>query len=211
MMMILNVVKKIPKKVFEVLVSKTLTGTDAEELRYAPKRFIPHPDYDPTDNDNDFAIIQLHIGLVFSARVNPVCLPNPDYDYDDVLATVSGWGLLTSTGPPPFQLQKVNVNTMTNVQCTTSPNLWLPNEITDNMICAADDGKDACEGDSGGPMVTNEEGFYSLIGVVSFGLEDEFGNPECAISEFPGVYSRVTAALAWIENYVIGIRCEPPL
>ena len=45
---------------------------------------------------------------------------------------------------------EATVTTMTNLACTTFPYLYTPDEITDNMICAAADKKDACQGDSGG-------------------------------------------------------------
>ena len=59
---------------------------------------------------------------------------------------------------------QIDLNTMTNVQCSSPPNLWEPNSITNNMICAYDSGKSACNGDSGGPLVTNEGKYYSVIG-----------------------------------------------
>ena len=34
-------------------------------------------------------------------------------------ATVTGWGTLSSEGNQPTTLQKVNVDTMSNSQCTT--------------------------------------------------------------------------------------------
>ena len=41
---------------------------------------------------------------------------------------------------------EVNVTTMSNAKC----NEYYEGEILDSMICAADIGKDACQGDSGG-------------------------------------------------------------
>ena len=68
--------------------------------------------------------------------------------YDSVNATVSGWGALASGGSAPDRLMEVNVTTMENTDCQV---FYAGNEvITDNMICAASDGKDACQGDSGG-------------------------------------------------------------
>ena len=65
---------------------------------------------------------------------------------------------------PSFICLQVDVNTMTNVQCSTAPNVYNPSQITSNMICAADTGKDSCQGDSGGPLITNEGNYYSIIG-----------------------------------------------
>ena len=85
-----------------------------------------------------------------------MCLPHlPGPAYDSVLATVSGWGALSSGGSSPDKLMKVNVTTMDNTECD---GYYDRVEITDNMICASGPGKDACQGDSGGE---NQEAKYA--------------------------------------------------
>lgn len=67
--------------------------------------------------------------------------------------------------------------------------------ITPRMICAGfkEGGKDSCQGDSGGPLVDKNRENAQLIGVVSWGNE-------CALPNYPGVYSRVTSVRDWIRE-----------
>ena len=58
--------------------------------------------------DYDFAIIKLATPVTFSDRVRPVCLPSLLTNYDNKLATVSGWGRTSTGGPVSDILQKVN-------------------------------------------------------------------------------------------------------
>ena len=153
-----------------------------------------HPEYDFPDID--FAIITLASDVVFSDTVMPACLPDASTDYDSVVATVAGWGDLSTGGDSPFIPHEVDVDTITNTACTTDTS-YAKDEITDNMLCARRSGKDSCQGDSGGPLVTKEGNTYTLIGVVSFG-------EECADDLAPGVYARVTQQLPWIRRRIQG-------
>lgn len=58
------------------------------------------------------------------------------------------------------------------------------------MICAGNmaGGQGVCHGDSGGPMVKDD----TVVGITSWGRG-------CAIAGQPGVYTRVSEMLAWIE------------
>lgn len=63
--------------------------------------------------------------------------------------------------------------------------------ITPRMVCAYALRKDACIGDSGGPVRRLSDG--KLVGLVSFGP----GN-DCAVVGFPGVYTRLSMLRPWI-------------
>jgi trypsin len=66
--------------------------------------------------------------------------------------------------------------------------------VTENNICAgyASGGRDACSGDSGGPLL---DASGTLQGIVSWGFS-------CALPETPGVYTRVSNYIAFIQSYL---------
>ena len=94
---------------------------------------------------------------------------------------------------------KVDVKTMTNDKCTNGTR-YTPDYITSHMLCAAAPDRDSCHGDSGGPLITQEDDHFTQIGVVSWGMG-------CAEPDAPGVYARVTSQLEWILSNIRGITC----
>ena len=173
------------------------------QVSIAPCSWLPHPDYIPGAQDNDFALIRLSSPLTFSSAVMPACLPEPAGDYDNVISVVTGWGTTAFQGSQPVILHEALVTTMTNAECTTGT-VYRSGEITDNMVCAGGEGRDACQGDSGGPLITLENNlYYSLIGVVSWGAQ-------CGRIDAPGVYARVTRQLGWITDNIQGNTCAKP-
>ena len=123
--------------------------------------------------------------------VQPICLPDPAQDYSNVNALVTGWGRTKYKGDQSPILKKARVTTF---QCKESN--YPVHKITENMICAKAAGRDACKGDSGGPLaVLGQDGSYSQIGVVSWGKG-------CARQGYPGVYTRLTALLPWLTQTI---------
>lgn len=72
-------------------------------------------------------------------------------------------------------------------------------KVYPNHICAksaTELKRGSCRGDSGGPLMTSVNGNWFLIGVVSLG-------PPCGKSTLPGVYTRVSSYMSWIEENLV--------
>ena len=71
----------------------------------------------------------------------------------------------------------------------------LRDRLTNSKMCGYKAGTDSCQGDSGGPLVVKEDGRWTVVGVVSYGLG-------CARTGYAGVYARVTNYLDWINTNI---------
>jgi len=125
--------------------------------------------------------------------------------YDPV--SVTGWGFTsaraaggkrTLTGDPLRSapaLQQVGLGVMPEAKCEAVPDYR--GKLGSSVICAGSSipGKDACNGDSGGPVVRRQGAEFVLVGLVSWGRG-------CALPDTPGIYTNVTnpAYRAWIER-----------
>jgi len=139
-----------------------INGTTGSETRYIDE-IIVHPNYSSWSLDNDYALIH----LTQPSSFEPIQLvTDTDHDEEPVMSTVMGWGATSSGG------WSSNVLLEVDVPIDNSCGSYSNSEITNNMICAGDGngGEDSCQGDSGGPLImTNDEGEYELIGIVSWG------------------------------------------
>ncbi|XP_065429936.1 trypsin-like isoform X1 [Chrysemys picta bellii] len=165
---------------------------DSEQRRVAAK-LIPHPNYNPTTKDNDIMLIKLVTPVQLNNNVHPIALASSTAPPGST-CQVSGWGTTTSPQPASFPalLQCAELRIVSAAECRRE----YSSLVTDNMLCAGvrQGGIDSCQGDSGGPLVCGG----SLQGIVSWGLE------ECAQPNKPGVYTKVSKYINWIQQTVRG-------
>ncbi|XP_017123667.1 mite allergen Der p 3 [Drosophila elegans] len=168
-----------------------------------------HELYNPRSFDNDIAILRLNQPVdMENHRLRPICLPVQAFSFDHELAIVAGWGSQKEGGFATDTLREVKVLVIPQSDCRNSTS-YKPAQITDNMMCAgyiSVGGKDACSGDSGGPLQTTFDetpGQYQLAGIVSWGAG-------CGRPQSPGVYTRVNQYLRWIGSNTPGAcHCMP--
>ncbi|XP_045773067.1 trypsin-1-like [Maniola jurtina] len=164
------------------------------------QQIIKHPHHVRRLKYNDIALLKLEQSVVFTPSLNPICLYTKNED-PSVPLIITGWGRTNTTRNVrnPY-LQKATVVVVSKSKCEEAHPSWrkLPQGISDEQICAGDPKglRDTCQGDSGGPLMglTTNDGFLRLVGVTSYGRG--CGSP------VPGVYTRVSRYLDWIESVV---------
>ncbi|KAF4521319.1 hypothetical protein B566_EDAN002323 [Ephemera danica] len=173
-----------------------------EEMHRVVQKII-HPSfqYRVTQPDRyDIALLRLARPVTFKENILPVCLPREDSSFRGKTGVVAGWGKTdTSYGKTGTNiLQKATVPILRDEECLLwheQKNIHL--ELYAEMFCAGHrDGRmDACLGDSGGPLIVNYEGRWTLAGITSAG----FG---CAVDHQPGIYHKVAVTARWIVNAI---------
>jgi len=173
------------------------------EQRRAVERVIIHPDYNPSTNKNDIALVKLDEINQFDCNkrhLYPACLP-AKMDYAGFHKTmVTGWGRTNETENPSSVLLKARVPVRSDSMCQEAFHLQYGVQYANmidgpTMLCAGQPNVDSCQGDSGGPLVVQDDdnSGWSLIGIVSWGIG-------CARQGTYGVYSEVSHYIPWIAH-----------
>ncbi|KAG7305982.1 hypothetical protein JYU34_008549 [Plutella xylostella] len=163
--------------------------------------YVNHPEYNTPYHANDVTILKLATPVVFDDLKRNARIPAPVYPIaDGAELTVIGWGSLYTDGPAPEILQEVQLNKVDTKICAEryrTLNAELPPhyirypDVTDTMLCSGIDagGKSSCHGDSGGPVLLNED---IVVGIVSWSHQN------CGEPMYPGVNTLVSAFSDWI-------------
>ncbi|GLV34375.1 uncharacterized protein CBL_00302 [Carabus blaptoides fortunei] len=165
------------------------------QVRMNCTEFIVHEDWSPTWMRNDIALIKLPELVQLNDNIQPIHLPSKSENrkFEGHIVTVTGWGKDSddSDGISPV-LRHVQTTIISNPTCFLS----FPFLISKTHICTSgENGKSSCDGDSGGPLTTEENDRTFLIGLVSFGR-----NTGCE-KGYPAVFTRLTSFLTWIEQH----------
>ncbi|GFY73834.1 proclotting enzyme [Trichonephila inaurata madagascariensis] len=169
----------------------------ATPVDYPVRSVIKFNTFDIRTFQNDIAILVLNSTVEFGKHIYPICLPFDVFTGEDLAnknAFTAGWGTISYGGPASPKLREVQIRIWENSRCKVVFRREVP--ITSANVCAGDGDKDACRGDSGGPlMLAHTDGKFYLVGIVSFGKK-------CADPGVPGVYCRISHFLDWIEQQV---------
>lgn len=169
--------------------------SETQHIERKVKRVVRHRGFDMRTLYNDVAVLTLDQPVTFTKNIHPICLPGAGgrSTYQGRVATVIGWGSLRESGPQPSVLQEVSIPVWSNQECKLKYGNAAPGGIVEHMLCAGKASMDSCSGDSGGPLMVNENGRWTQVGIVSWGIG-------CGKGQYPGVYTRVTYFLPWIQK-----------
>ncbi|XP_035891473.1 serine protease snake-like [Anopheles stephensi] len=161
---------------------------------------VKHPNYKPRTVYNDIALLKLANPVSFSFRVRPACLYT-EPTVERAKAVAIGFGSTEAYGDGSKELLKVSLDLYTTPACAQyfQRNRRVPQGLRSTHLCAgyAAGGRDTCTGDSGGPLQissSDEACFAQIVGITSFGIG-------CG-SATPGIYTRVSEYVDWIEEIV---------
>mmetsp|Transcript_40952 Transcript_40952/g.49168 ORF Transcript_40952/g.49168 Transcript_40952/m.49168 type:complete len:363 (+) Transcript_40952:89-1177(+) len=181
---------------------------------------VPHPRFSKRTYESDFVIfklaqsstyppILLDGGIVMDEKKGVYREKLELFDDDDPYRkfTVMGYGATNFTAAKGSSVMlQTNVTYVPRDDCKSK---YPARVILPSMLCAFTPQSDACQGDSGGPLIYRNTEFSGSdgpsvdvqVGVVSWGVE-------CAHPLYPGVYSRVSYDMPWIEETMCKLTPE---
>ncbi|CAF0737223.1 unnamed protein product [Didymodactylos carnosus] len=155
--------------------------TRSDEMYTAKKVWI-HENFVSSTFENDIGIIRLNQPVPLNHHTSPICLPTSTTSRNleaGSSVSIAGWGTISESSRVHSNvLRQADVNLLAPRLCRVYTDV---NFDEQKQLCAAalDWSKDTCAGDSGGPLMFQENGTWNIGGITSYG----FG---CAKRNFPG-------------------------
>ncbi|XP_058818835.1 phenoloxidase-activating factor 1-like isoform X2 [Topomyia yanbarensis] len=148
-------------------------------INHAVSQIIVHPDY-------------------VDVAAQPICLHRRRQDLTvGRRVQIIGWGKLSISGTKSPELQSLEVPLTSWDQCvraySSTGALQSTKSIDGEWMCAGGEGRDACLGFGGAPLIIRERSRYGQIGIMSFGAET------CGALNMPSVYTSIAHYAQWIE------------
>ncbi|XP_058456354.1 transmembrane protease serine 9-like [Malaya genurostris] len=167
------------------------TDNNSKPQLISIRRIVNHPEYKPARSYYDIAILELSQNARPSENVCTACLWTTPTTLPPNMI-VMGFGTTRYDEDQSPLLLKASVGPVEVSSCARNllPDPLFPNGLTDNQFCAGGNNRDACEGDSGRPLMVQLADFDKLVPyIVGIGHDGTIG-----------VYSRVAYFFDWIQT-----------
>eukprot|EP00094_Tigriopus_californicus_P008547 TCALIF_08238-PA protein Name:"Similar to PRSS12 Neurotrypsin (Pan troglodytes)" AED:0.04 eAED:0.04 QI:81/0/0.33/0.66/0/0/3/0/330 len=198
---------KTPETWFARVGDNFILHHDPSEQTFRVKEIIIHENFDPLkdnggDGRHDIALVILrpHTNgavIKYNQDVGPICFPKSEFPLANLYVNhceIAGWGMTeynnTSSYPDSVRGARIQVGDVPKSYCN---HLYQRNVQETGKFCAGGQ-VDACQEDSGGPLVCRlDDQRYYIIGIVSSGKG-------CGV--YPGLYTEVSKYSNWVMNWV---------
>ena len=154
-----------------------------------------HPSYDSTKILNDIAVLKLTSAFDTNDNVGLCCLPSGSTQLPILNETgiIVGWGDtiagVSSSLSDNLRQAEIKIEG-SSLYCDAS-------STSDVQFCAGYGTRDTCEGDSGGPLMTNVNNTWACTGIVSHGAV--INGVACGHSAY---YARVSYFRSFIDSTI---------
>ncbi|XP_036409581.1 complement factor D-like [Megalops cyprinoides] len=177
-----------------VLGAHSLRNNESTKQVFTIEAFHRHPNASNTGH-HDIALFKLKQPATLTSAVQTIAFQRSG---EDVPAgsevTTAGWGY-TTNNIKPDTLQEVSLTVLSHQQCANRDHYR--DKLTSDMMCASSCTgkrtrllcKDACMGDSGGPLIYKD----MAVGIV-------MGGGDCGKYDYPGVYTVISHYVDWIDS-----------
>ncbi|XP_032039460.1 ovochymase-1 [Aythya fuligula] len=218
---VVNLEQKLLKSLVVTVGEHHLQRVDRQEQSIPVLHVFIHPGFNQLHYmDCDVAVLHLQHPARLGDEVQPICLPHRDEDFEaGMLCVTSGWGKVSEgAGALAPVLQEVELPLIDSPTCSALLRAMDLPPVQGSMLCAGfpDGGRDACKGDSGGPLAClRTGGTWTLAGVVSWGVGCARGwdasRRSTTARGSPGVFSRVAALMDFIAQHMAAAAVPSPL
>ena len=160
-----------------------LTGSQGQTRKVS--RIFVHPKYSDRRNAYDAAVLELKSPV---HGIEPIKLATRKQNFLEKpgkSVTVAGWGATAQSRlgeSYPNRMHEAQIPVRTDNFGRSAFGSYYVSRL---MVAAGKDGRNACFGDSGGPIFKKVGGSWRQIGVTSFGPN------RCGARGYPGVYAEV--------------------
>ncbi|CAH1790894.1 unnamed protein product [Owenia fusiformis] len=155
-----------------------------------------HPDYENGEVENDIAVLVIDPPFELNDHIQPVLLPTySEMTYEttkQMKCLIMGWGSVNTIN---YMESNLLIQAFVKPQPCQLPPEELSWVVNETMFCAHKEGRDACFGDSGGPLICSGDGYFRQYGIISWGPPDDCGL-------MSGVYTKVAHYVDWINSII---------
>ncbi|CAO1360855.1 unnamed protein product [Diamesa hyperborea] len=168
---------------------------------HAVSHVVVHPDYVSGLYHHDIALLILRTPINFTVAAQPICLQR---DRSNLIVgkrvVIIGWGKMSLSSVRSPEMQYLEMPLSSWDMCLrvygSSGALDSQKSIEGQWMCAGGEGKDACQGFGGAPLVIMENNVAYQVGIMSFGSEN------CGGLRIPSVYTSIAHFYNWIQENI---------